>query len=207
MPWDYFISHASEDKLAIAEPLAKYLAEARFRVWYDEFSLKLGDSLLASIDRGLGGSRFGITILSQKFFDKKWPKRELAGLVAIEGDRKRILPVRHNITVESVAKYSPILADRISIDSARGLQAVSQAVVSAFFPKRVKDLPLHIDASAAMAREKWEDARKRFKALLENGSLVADLRAFFSVNHSLVLELGVRHCFSTGVRASIRFHM
>jgi hypothetical protein len=52
MAWDYFISHASEDKAAIAEPLAKYLAAEKFKVWYDDFSLKLGDSLLA---RALSG--------------------------------------------------------------------------------------------------------------------------------------------------------
>ncbi len=190
MAMDYFISHASEDKLAVAEPLARYLADSKFKVWYDDFSLKLGDSLLASIDRGLAEARFGITILSQKFFDKKWPNRELAGLVAIEGKRKRILPVWHNISAASVAKFSPILADRKAIDSARGLQAVAEAIVVASFPKRIKNLPHHLGVNSAIEQRNWEDSRKRFKDLLDHHPSVADIRAFVSVNHSLILELG-----------------
>ena len=187
MVWDYFISHSTEDKLAIAEPLAKYLVAAQFKIWYDDFSLKLGDSLLASIDEGLAGSRFGIVILSEKFFAKRWPKSELAGLVATEGNRKRILPVWHNISAAAVAEHSPILADRKAIDSSRGLQAVSKAIVQASFPEREKNLPLQFhDESASELNE----ARGRFRALLEGGAQVADLRAFLSVNHDLLLKLG-----------------
>ena len=51
--YDVFISHASEDKDAIVRPLATELEMLSVRVWYDEFSLKLGDSFLAS-RRGLG---------------------------------------------------------------------------------------------------------------------------------------------------------
>jgi histidyl-tRNA synthetase len=43
--WDVFVSHASEDKDAIARPLAKELRSRGLRVWYDEFELKIGDSL------------------------------------------------------------------------------------------------------------------------------------------------------------------
>jgi len=35
--WDVFISHASEDKEAIARPLADALQEKGLRVWYDDF--------------------------------------------------------------------------------------------------------------------------------------------------------------------------
>ena len=50
---DIFISHASEDKGVIVRPLAIILERLSIRVWYDEFSLQLGDSLIASIDKGL----------------------------------------------------------------------------------------------------------------------------------------------------------
>ena len=52
--YDVFISHASEDKALFVRPLAKALQQAGLKVWYDEFTLKLGDSLRESIDRGLG---------------------------------------------------------------------------------------------------------------------------------------------------------
>jgi TIR domain len=52
--WDIFICHASEDKEAIARPLANALKQAGLDVWYDEFTLTLGDSLRRKIDYGLG---------------------------------------------------------------------------------------------------------------------------------------------------------
>jgi hypothetical protein len=39
--FDFFISHASEDKAEIAAPLAQILRQ-RYRVWYDDFTLNVG---------------------------------------------------------------------------------------------------------------------------------------------------------------------
>ena len=69
--YDAFISHASEDKAGFVRPLAKALGKMGFRVWYDEFELRVGDSLRQSIDKGLINSRFGIVVLSSAFFAKK----------------------------------------------------------------------------------------------------------------------------------------
>jgi hypothetical protein len=56
-PWDVFICHASEDKDSLVQPLARALSLLGLQVWYDEFSLTVGDSLSRSIDRGIAGSR------------------------------------------------------------------------------------------------------------------------------------------------------
>ena len=48
-----FISHASEDKDAVVRPLAHALQEFGLSVWYDEFELRIGDSLRRKIDWGL----------------------------------------------------------------------------------------------------------------------------------------------------------
>jgi hypothetical protein len=68
--WDFFISHASEDKLDVARPLSERLVAAGFRVWLDENELSLGDSLRRKIDQGLSRSRYGAVILSRSFFSK-----------------------------------------------------------------------------------------------------------------------------------------
>jgi hypothetical protein len=47
---DVFISHASEDKADVARPLADLLVDRALDVWYDEFTLTVGDSLRRSID-------------------------------------------------------------------------------------------------------------------------------------------------------------
>ena len=43
MTWDFFISHASEDKEEVARPLAKLIEEQGLSVWLDQ------DHLVAAI--------------------------------------------------------------------------------------------------------------------------------------------------------------
>src|SRR5205085_179516 len=106
--------HATEDKDEVVRPLASALQDLGLRVWYDEFELRIGDSLRRSIDTGVARSRFGVVVLSQSFFSKNWPQYELDGLVTREmnGDQS-ILPLWHMITKAEVIGYSPSLADKV----------------------------------------------------------------------------------------------
>lgn len=72
MLYDVFISHASEDKDDFVRPLAERLRDEHIEVWYDEFTLRIGDSLRRSIDKGLAQSRFGIVVLSPSFGRNRW---------------------------------------------------------------------------------------------------------------------------------------
>jgi hypothetical protein len=116
--WDVFISHASEDKELFVRPLAEALSDLGVSVWYDEFSLRIGDSLSRSIDKGLAGSRFGLIVLSQAFLTKPWPAYELSGLIAREINEGRvILPIWHGVTKQQVLQFSPPFADKIALDT------------------------------------------------------------------------------------------
>jgi len=117
--FDVFISHASEDKDEVVRPLAVALREGGLNVWYDEFELKIGDSLRRKIDKGLAKSRFGIVVLSQSFLKKGWTNYELDGLVtkAVSGEQV-ILPVWHKISKQEVIEFSPSLADKLARNTA-----------------------------------------------------------------------------------------
>lgn len=117
--YDVFISHASEDKDEVVRPLAHALRDGGLAVWYDEFELRIGDSLRRKIDRGLASSRFGVVVLSRAFFSKGWTNYELDGLVtrAVGGDQV-ILPIWHDITKQELIDYSPSLADRVARSTA-----------------------------------------------------------------------------------------
>lgn len=118
--FDFFISHASEDKVELVRPLATSLRAQNAKVWYDEFELRIGDSLRQSIDRGLAKSRFGIVILSPAFFAKNWPQYELDGLTSRQMvGRKVILPVWHKVSREEILRYSPSLADMLAFQSVK----------------------------------------------------------------------------------------
>jgi len=119
-----FISHASEDKEDFVRPLAEAL-RSEYQVWYDEYELTLGDSLLRKIDEGLATCDFGIVVLSHAFFAKKWPQTELDGLFAREtAARKIILPIWKDVTQEDVCRFSPTLAGRFAVSASLGVQAV-----------------------------------------------------------------------------------
>ena len=116
--YDLFISHASEDKDDFVRLLAEVLKSLDVRVWYDEFTLELGDSLRESIDRGLVNSKYGAVVLSPYFFAKNWPQYELNGMVAREmNGEKVILPIWHNVTKDEVLEFSPTLADKVALNS------------------------------------------------------------------------------------------
>lgn len=117
--YDVFISHASEDKNEVVRPLALALQVKQLRVWYDEFELKIGDSLRQKIDKGLVNSRFGIVVLSKNFIRKGWTNYELDGIItkSISGQQV-VLPIWHNITKQEVIDYSPSLADKVARNTA-----------------------------------------------------------------------------------------
>ena len=134
--WDVFISHASEDKDSIARPLAKELEAQGLSVWFDEMTLKLGDSLRASIAKGLTDSRYGIIILSPNFFEKSWTQYELDGLVAREmsyGD-KTILPIWHEVDQKDIMRFSPSLANKLAVSTDKGLDVVVKQILDVVRP-------------------------------------------------------------------------
>ena len=116
--YDFFISHASEDKEDFVKELATVLKENGYNVWYDEFELKIGDSLRKKIDDGLSNSKYGIVIISPSFVKKNWPEYELNGMVAKEmNGHKVILPIWHKISRDEVLQFSPTLADKLALDT------------------------------------------------------------------------------------------
>lgn len=116
---DVFISHASEDKDEIVRPLFNALTEQGLDVWYDEFTLRIGDSLRQKIDKGLAKSRVGLVVLSPSFIGKGWTNYELDGIVtrAVSGEQI-LLPIWHNITKQQVVDFSPSLADKVARSTA-----------------------------------------------------------------------------------------
>jgi hypothetical protein len=117
--FDVFVSHATEDKNSVVRPLAHALEERGVNVWYDEFELRVGDSLRRKIDAGIARSRFGLVVLSPAFFAKNWPQYELDGLVALDmsDGGRRLLPIWHEITKDEIIRHSPSLVDRVALST------------------------------------------------------------------------------------------
>jgi hypothetical protein len=130
--FDVFVAHATEDKNAIVRPLAHALRERGLEVWYDEFELRIGDSLRRKIDSGIARSRFGIVVLSHAFFAKEWPQYELDGLVTMAVNGKQVtLPLWHEISKDEVISQSPSLADKVALrTSDYSIEEIAEEIAS-----------------------------------------------------------------------------
>lgn len=130
MDFDIFISHASEDK-GLVGPLAISLRDHGYKVWYDEFVLRVGDSLTERIDYGLANSVAGILVLSPAFIAKPWPRRELAGLTARQlNEATRLIPIWHGLQIGEVIRFSPPLADIKAMHSGDGVESLVRQLSS-----------------------------------------------------------------------------
>jgi len=139
--YDLFISHASEDKEAVARPLAEALTALGFAVWYDEERIEVGSSLRMSIDAGLAGSRYGIVVVSQAFFAKPWPQQELNGLFSKElaAGEEVILPLWHDIDVAFLTARAPMIADRFALSTNIGVAELADRLARRLRRERGRD--------------------------------------------------------------------
>jgi TIR domain len=158
MSWDVFISHASEDKDAVARPLADLLSGCGLSIWLDEQELRLGDRLRDKIDEGLAESRFGVVVLSRSFFAKDWPKRELDGLFARETTHNKvILPIWHEVDQEFISRYSPLVAGRIAASTERGIGTVASEILNVVIPLRAAENQVPLEHYYSEDRNLLED--------------------------------------------------
>lgn len=127
--FDVFLSHAFEDK-NFTDPLAKSLIEAGVSVWYSGFELKVGDSIMDSVNEGIRNSNYGIAVLSPSYFFKKWTRAEINSIFAMETEEgKKVLPILHKVSINDVAQNFSIMADRFALSSEIGIVQLVQKIV------------------------------------------------------------------------------
>ncbi|MEQ8478231.1 MAG: toll/interleukin-1 receptor domain-containing protein [Fulvivirga sp.] len=113
-----FISHDSADKAEIARPIAHGLNSRLCFVWYDEFTLKVGDNLRESIEKGIKETKKCILIITPNFLSNPgWTKKEFNSIFTKEVlfTEDIILPIWHNVTAKEVFEYSPDLANKFAL--------------------------------------------------------------------------------------------
>ncbi len=141
---DVFISYAFEDLDTIVKPLAMQLAELGVSVWFDQYAIKVGDSLHRKIDEGIANSRFGIVVISDSFFEKYFTNYELSGLLQKEvKGTKVILPIWVGVDDAQVRSFSPPLADRCACKWEEGLATVIRKLVEVIKPEVISTLKKH----------------------------------------------------------------
>jgi len=89
-----FLSHNSNDKPFVRE-LARDLKRAGIRIWMDEAEIRIGDSIVDKIGKGIDEADYVIVVLSPNSVDSPWVQRELqvATHQEIAGRTIKVLPV------------------------------------------------------------------------------------------------------------------
>lgn len=124
--YDAFISHASEDKGLVVQPLVDELKKQGLRIWYDRESMGPGDLLSREINQALTASRVVVLVLSRDYFNKPWAQAEMDAAQAMEMDRpsgapSRLLCVWHGVGADFVLAKAPMLGARIGLTTRDGI--------------------------------------------------------------------------------------
>ncbi len=128
------ICHDSRDKSDFVQELAAQLQKMLLFVWYDDYSLIPGQSLRASVERGLRECRKCVLVLSPNFLHNEgWTKAEFDSVFTREllEQADVIIPIWHNVTQRDIYNYSMRLADKVAIPSNLRIEEVARRVAQA----------------------------------------------------------------------------
>lgn len=122
-----FISHNKSDK-NIASEIALYLAAENVSVWFDDWEISAGDSIVEEIENGLIGCTHFIILWSKNSATSKWVRRELRSTLttAIETGNPKVIP----ICVDDTA-LPPLLTDIRSLIYEGGTEKDRDEIISA----------------------------------------------------------------------------
>lgn len=92
---DAFVSHNSADK-EVARRLGAHLRLVGVNVWFDEWEVRAGDSLIGKVDEALASVDTVVLIWSENARRSEWVRAEFETAIAraIDDDSCRIIPMR-----------------------------------------------------------------------------------------------------------------
>jgi hypothetical protein len=127
-----FLSHASEQKTEVVEPLDRLLSDD-FDVWYDKKNIAPIGSLFKTIGDALTWCDYAVLIISPEFTQKEWTTREMRLAWSLEIERKRsvIIPVWYKLSKADLLEFAPFLVDVpaiVSTDPNRIAEGIKFAV-------------------------------------------------------------------------------
>ncbi len=190
MEWDLFVSHASEDKDDIVKPLVQELESYGLKVWYDEFELKIGDSLSESIDKGIIHSKNGLLIISKSFLNKNWTDYELKSFIMKETEQGgNILPIWHNVTKKDMMNRSLFLADKFALSSSIGVKKLAIKILQKIRPDILSSYALKSAVRNAYAEEKGKSEKVSIEELRDGKIVHKSLPNYIVASSFLISQI------------------
>lgn len=128
-----FISHDSKDKDSLVRELANEMISLNCPVWYDEYTLNVGDNLRKKIEDGIRDTSYCIVVLSKDFItNEKWASSEFETIFIkeIHEQGNIILPIWHGVTEEDIYKFCPKLLNILGTSSSKDIKSLAKELVS-----------------------------------------------------------------------------
>lgn len=124
-----FICHASEDK-PVAREIAARIRALGSEVWFDEWEIRVGDSITMKINEALGEVTHLIVLLSAASVTKPWVQKELSSAMMrqLSQNAVTVLPVR----LDDCA-IPPLLADVRYVTTEVGIDALVKELERSMF--------------------------------------------------------------------------
>lgn len=148
--YDIFVSYSHSDSKQIVEKLVDELVALDLDVWYDQEMMSLGDSIAEAMEEGLTKSDFGLSVLSETYFEGA-SRYELNGLInrhTSEGEV--IVPILYGITHSEVTEINPSLGDIYSEEiTSKNIQDVAVSVYHRIQSQKQSDNQADGDESEA----------------------------------------------------------
>jgi hypothetical protein len=113
-PHDVFILHVPEDK-AVVRAFAFALRKKGLKVTYDDYELAPGDSAHKKVNAGMGGSHFGVAVISRPFIMQGWVTGGVGDLAVrpLTG-KQALMPLWHDITRGETLEFCPDIAGLVA---------------------------------------------------------------------------------------------
>ena len=125
---DAFLSYSQEDK-NFAQSIVKKLNESGIEVWWDEWEILAGDSIIQKIfTEGLSKADIFLIVLSNASINSNWVKEELdyAMIKKIEGEFRIIPLVKEKCEIPPPLK--PLFWVDLSTDFDAGIKKIVQSI-------------------------------------------------------------------------------
>lgn len=194
---DVFISYNTQDR-PFAGRLAEDLRSFGLTVWWDQWEMAVGDSLIEKVQEGISRSSWLAVVLSPQSVASGWVRRELAAALAQEIGTQRVfvLPV-----LVADCQIPPFLADKIYADfrsSYRtGLQSLLRRLEPPIRPEVAAKLMSESDTAVRIAYSRIpKESQYRYRTFLfdklSSSQVEERLAAMFALSTLRDPELGPR---------------
>jgi hypothetical protein len=173
-----FLSHSSQDKVFV-DRLAHDLVLRGVQVWYADWEIRVGDSIVQKVNDGIDSSGWLVVVLSASSTQSEWVKRELNSALMLELERRKVfvLPARiDDAAVPALLKDKQYADFRGDYDDAleRLLQRLMPGRVSSAMLRSVPELRLHY--LPAVTKERLVGAFDLNRVLFAINAVEAKLR-------------------------------